>query len=145
MIYIFDIDGTLADISHRLHFIQKKPADWDGFFAACVDDEPIPEIIQVAKSLSPVAHIVMVSGRSDVVRSQTLDWMSELGIPCDCLMMRAAGDHREDSIVKAELLDDLREVYKDEPIAGVFEDRKQVVDMYRAKGLRVFQVAEGNF
>src|ERR1700690_1313064 len=145
MIYIFDIDGTLADCTHRLGFINEKPANWVGFFAACVNDEPIPEIIQVAKSLAGCAKIVMVRGRSDVVRNQTLDWMSELSIPCDCLMMREAGDHREDSIVKAELLDDLRETFPDEQIAGVFEDRKQVVDMSRAKGLRVFQVAEGNF
>jgi hypothetical protein len=34
---------------------------------------------------------------------------------------------------------------EDLPILGVFEDRQQVVDMYRAKGLRVFQVADGKF
>lgn len=51
MIYIFDIDGTLADLSHRLHFIQKKPADWDGFFAACSDDAPIPEVIELIQRL----------------------------------------------------------------------------------------------
>jgi FMN phosphatase YigB (HAD superfamily) len=33
MIYIFDIDGTLADISHRLHFIQQEPKDWRGFYS----------------------------------------------------------------------------------------------------------------
>jgi hypothetical protein len=32
-----------------------------------------------------------------------------------------------------------------ETIGGVFEDRQQVVDMYRARGLRVFQVDKGHF
>jgi len=145
MIYIFDIDGTLADISHRLHFIQKKPADWRGFFSACTDDEPIPEVIQVAKALGGIAHIMLLSGRSDEVRSQTLDWLDELSIPCTALYMREHGDHREDSVVKGEMIDDLRKQWPNEHIMGIFEDRKQVVDMYRAKGLRVFQVAEGNF
>ncbi len=36
---IFDIDGTLADCSHRLHHIQKDPADWDGFYEACEDED----------------------------------------------------------------------------------------------------------
>src|ERR1700691_3690564 len=145
MIYIFDIDGTIADISHRLHFIQNKPADWRSFFAACPDDEPIPEVIQVAKSLGGVAHIILLSGRSDEVRKQTLDWLNELQIPCSCLYMREEGDHREDSVIKSEMLDDVIKQWPDEQIMGVFEDRKQVVDMYRAKGLRVFQVADGNF
>lgn len=67
-----------------------------------------------------------------------------LNVKYEKLYMRRAGDHREDSVVKAELVD---EIIQSWPMAvtGVFEDRKQVVDMYRAKGLRVFQVAEGNF
>ena len=27
MIYLFDIDGTIADITHRLHFLQKTSND----------------------------------------------------------------------------------------------------------------------
>jgi hypothetical protein len=30
---LVDIDGTLADCTHRLHHIQKQPKDWDAFFA----------------------------------------------------------------------------------------------------------------
>jgi phosphoglycolate phosphatase-like HAD superfamily hydrolase len=146
MIYIFDIDGTLADLSHRLHFIKQKPADWDSFFAACPKDHPIQELIMTARLLAEAgADIVMVSGRSDAVQKQTAEWFREHGIPCHSLYMREAGDHREDSVVKAELLADVIENNPENSIVAVFEDRKQVVDMYRAKGLKVFQVAEGNF
>ena len=34
MLYIFDIDGTLADNTHRLHFIQGEVKDWEGFHNA---------------------------------------------------------------------------------------------------------------
>jgi hypothetical protein len=145
VIYIFDIDGTLADCSHRLHFIQQKPADWDSFFLACVDDEPIPEVIAVARAMFSTAQLFMLTGRSEVVRMETLNWLTCERVPCDLLLMRKNGDHREDCIVKSELLDEVRKRFPEEEIAGVFEDRKQVVDMYRAKGLRVFQVADGNF
>jgi hypothetical protein len=62
--------------------------------------------------------------------------------------MRKDGDHREDNEVKAELLDQITRHYSHlvgYTIGGVFEDRQQVVDMYRARGLRVFQVAKGDF
>ena len=41
-LYIFDLDGTLALIDHRRHFLddQADPKRWQKFFAACVDDQP---------------------------------------------------------------------------------------------------------
>lgn len=36
---IFDIDGTLADCSHRLHWIQSKPKNWNAFFAGMAAPE----------------------------------------------------------------------------------------------------------
>jgi len=87
---------------------------------------------------------VAITGRSDEVRRETKDWLRKY-VSVDGLFMRKAGDHRKDSVVKGELLDSLKARYSEARIIAVFEDRKQVVDMYRAKGLRVFQVAEGNF
>jgi hypothetical protein len=149
MIYLFDLDGTLCDIPHRLHFIKKESGtsskDWDAFFAACTDDSPIPEVIAVARALGAFADIIIMSGRSDSVRQQTLDWLSAERVPIQGLYMREVGDHREDSIVKGEFLDDLLTKTAMSEIAGVFEDRSQVVKMYRVRGLRVFQVADGDF
>ncbi len=31
---VFDIDGVLADVSHRLHYLQSYPQRWDRFFGA---------------------------------------------------------------------------------------------------------------
>jgi len=33
-VYVFDLDGTLANIDHRLHFIKTKPKNWPAFFEA---------------------------------------------------------------------------------------------------------------
>ena len=150
MIYIFDIDGTIADLSHRLHFIQEKPQDWHEFFVACADDEPIKDMIDLAWKLAETSEIILVSGRSDECREETVAWLKKHKFPAPSrkVYMRKAGDHRIDSIVKSELLDELiRDWHVPEhfQIAGVFEDRQQVVDMYRARGLRVFQVADGKF
>jgi phosphoglycolate phosphatase-like HAD superfamily hydrolase len=151
VIYIFDIDGTIADISHRLHFIQtpehfRADANWRGFFAACDEDKPITEVVTILQCLSSEGHfIVLITGRSDECKEKTLQWMSDQMIDFDLIYMRKEGDHRQDHIVKSELLDRYIEEFHPPKIDGVFEDRKQVVDMYRARGLRVFQVAEGDF
>lgn len=142
--YLFDIDGTLADVSHRLSHIQKKPKDWDAFFAACVDDPPIHHMCNLAEDLINAGrYVVFVSGRSDRVRAETLTWLHKNVGVSRTLYMRKDGDHRLDNIVKRELLDQIRaDGY--EPIMA-FDDRDQVVKMWREAGVPCAQVAEGDF
>ncbi len=146
MIFVFDIDGTLADILHRLHFIQEKPANWPAFFAASADDKPIWEVIAIARALAKAGNtLVMSTGRSADIRKITEDWLRKYRIPFHDVYMRNVGDHREDNIVKSELYDQILDHYNISKVDGVFEDRQQVVDMYRERGVRVFQVAKGDF
>ena len=142
--YIFDIDGTLADLTHRLHHIQKQPKDWQSFFACVADDVPITHICQLARDLSMAgAVLVYVSGRSDECRQATADWLVRHSLPKGRLYMRAEGDHRADDIVKAELLADLRS-HGYEPVMA-FDDRNRVVQQWRTNGVPCAQVADGDF
>ena len=142
--YIFDIDGTLADLTHRLPHIQKDPKDWRAFFAACDADAPIPHIIELARDLDLADRaIIYVSGRSDECRAATEAWLKRHKLPAGKLYMRAEGDHRPDDIVKAELLAELRgQGY--EPVMA-FDDRNRVVKQWRASGVPCAQVADGDF
>lgn len=141
--YVFDIDGTLADCSHRIHYIQSQPKLWDEFFAQCHLDKPIPHIIDLARRLYVTAPIVFVSGRSDQCREQTEQWLQEHGLPFSPLYMRTEGDHRDDDIIKLELLAQLR-ADGFEPIMA-FDDRNRVVAAWRSAGIPCAQVAEGDF
>ena len=145
MIYIFDIDGTIADLTHRLPFILQEPKAWDAFFMAASEDKPIFEVISVARALLSLHKILMVTGRSEISREITEAWLKKYRVPCDKLYMRTKDDHREDNIVKSDLLDRVLQDNPDAKIGGAFEDRQMVVDMYRERGLRVFQVAKGDF
>lgn len=148
--YLFDIDGTLADLTHRLHHIQPPlradgqygPKNWDAFFDACGDDKPIPHMIGICRDLMASAPVVFVSGRSDRTRRVTQNWLASNCLFGD-LYMRRDGDHRPDHIVKAELLDKIIADGKT-PIMA-FDDRDQVVKMWRSKGIPCAQVADGNF
>lgn len=142
--YVFDLDGTLANLDHRLHFIHgQSPPDWRAFFAAVADDEPIPPIVKLFTDLAGANTIVIVSGRSDECHAETGDWLFENSLFPTKLYMRRSGDHRPDHIVKRELLDQiLADGY--EPTLFI-DDRKQVVDMWRSLGYTCLQCAEGDF
>jgi phosphoglycolate phosphatase-like HAD superfamily hydrolase len=141
---VFDLDGTLADCTHRLHHIKQRPANWPAFFAACSQDEPLEKIIAVAQALHAAGHDIEIwTARCDSVRELTRAWLTDLGIPHTLLLMRSEGDHRDDDQLKREWLGQaLQEGF---PVDLVFEDRKRIVDMYRAAGVTCLQVAEGNF
>lgn len=136
---IVDIDGTLADLTHRLHFLEKR--DYDGFYGALSKDKVKLNIVETVVNLGMLKsnRIILCSGRPDTYRQETSDWLLvEAGLTCEALYMRAAGDYRKDHIVKAELYDKmLADGY--EP-SLVIDDRPSVIAMWREKGLDVLQV-----
>jgi phosphoglycolate phosphatase-like HAD superfamily hydrolase len=137
--FVFDLDGTLADCSHRLHHLDAK--DWRGFFAACGQDVPIPHAIEVMLTLADGHDVEIWSGRSDEVRAETRAWLEINGInPGHLTFMRKAGDRRPDDVVKREFL-----AKSNRRPDLIFDDRDRVVAMWRAEGIPCFQVAPGAF
>jgi hypothetical protein len=152
--YIFDIDGTLADLTHRRHHVEKSPKNWPAFHAGAPDDKPIKHICALARRLYWAARdddlglpyeVVLMTGRHENLRAATERWLHEVAhLPfVGPLYMRADGDFRDDSIVKLELLQRLR-VDRYEPIMA-FDDRDRVVKMWRENGVPCLQVAPGDF
>lgn len=136
---LFDLDGTLANLSHRLHYIKKGNRDWDSFFATVGEDSPIAEVIDVLDALWHRGQdtIFLVSGRSDVCREETIEWLEKYDIPYDGLFMRAEGDYRPDTIVKQEILQEIRAMGW-EPWLAV-DDRQRLARMWRSEGLLCLQ------
>lgn len=95
---IVDIDGTLADCTHRLHHIQKRPKDWDAFFAATADDRPIMPVVVMVSCLrvNPANRLIYCSGRPERTRAATVDWLRRHCLSTAPLYMRADGDHQDD-------------------------------------------------
>jgi phosphoglycolate phosphatase-like HAD superfamily hydrolase len=143
--YIFDIDGTLANNSHRTHHLQKQPKDWDAYHALAQDDTPIAHIVNLVKEFRS-EQIVYCSGRHTGQKDLTVRWLQQVcglaAVPRR-LYMRNEGDHRPDHIIKLELLAQIR-ADGFEPIMA-FDDRNSVVKMWRDAGVPCAQVAEGDF
>jgi hypothetical protein len=146
-LYIFDLDGTLALIEHRRHFVESPTKNWPAFFAACVDDAPNLPVVRTLLALKRSgADILIWSGRSDEVRQETEQWLRDHSIyeMTGRLIMRKAGDHQNDETLKLSWLQAMPADDRNRLIA-IFDDRDRVVNMWRTNGVACFQVAAGNF
>lgn len=141
--FIFDIDGTISDNSHRVHFIEQNPKDWKSFFSQCVNDPPIEETMLLLKTLSSHYIILLVSGRREKDGKNTQTWLFKHGVPYLEMFLRKDGDFRPDTVVKKEIYEEcIKDNYN---VLGVFEDRKSVVEMWRSLGLKCYSVCEGDY
>lgn len=142
---LFDVDGTLADISHRRHHVQGEEKDWGAFFKQMGDDKPNLPIVGLYKALKDSGHydLIVVSARPDDNRAITERWLVWNGVEFERLIMRPAGDFRADTEIKKEILDAL--LTEGREIAFVVDDRKCVVDMWRENGVTCLQCAPGDF
>lgn len=151
-LYIFDLDGTLADIEHRKHMLEEKddPNRWRRFYAACDKDSPCAAVISTMNCLRFAGNEVWIfSGRSNEVRAKTVDWLCEhtafMRHELDvALTMRDEGDYTADDELKRQWLENML-VDDRRRLVAVFDDRNRVVEMWRANGVPCFQVAPGEF
>lgn len=133
---MIDVDGTVALMAGRGPYDETRVHE----------DRPNEPVIAAVRGMARAGHRpVFCSGRTDACRQVTEAWIRRhvfAALPFE-LHMRAVGDTRKDSVVKLELFD--RHIRDRLHVVAVFDDRRQVVDMWRSLGLTVFQVAEGQF
>lgn len=133
---VFDVDGVLADVRHRLHHLETKPKSWDAFFRAAVDDPPLVDGIALCQESAKECEVVYVTGRPEHCRRDTVAWFAAQGLPAGRLSMRRPGDRRPARLAKPQLL---RSLAKDRVVAVVVDDDEQVCDAYEAAGWRVMR------
>ena len=145
---IFDLDGTLADITARKELATKPNGrlDWDVFLDSSNIklDKPNEPVIKLAQMFAENGfNIVIFSGRTNKTERRTRSWLTHNRVPFHKLVMRDDVRHFvPDNTLKKQFLNehvDINDVFL------VVDDRQQVVNMWRSLGLTVFQVAAGNF
>jgi len=130
---VFDIDGTLA------HKKDRSPFDWNK-----VGNDEIDDVCcDLSRILRKYYHIVLLSGRDEICKEETEKWLYDNKIEYDYLYMRPQGNFEKDRIIKWNLLK--KHVLLHYNVKCIFDDRQQVVDMWREKGIKCLQVAPGDF
>lgn len=133
-----DIDGTIANMKN----CGRGPFEWH----RVGEDDPIQHVIDVVLALRDAGYkIVIMSGRDEVSRDETVLWLKKHDIPFDDLFMRPSNtNHIKDNQIKHDLF--WEHVAPKYDIRFALDDRNQVVDFTRnVLNIPVFQVAEGNF
>ena len=137
--YVFDIDGTLCNIDARR--AAKEQGGWPAFYRNMENDPEIPEVCQLLRMFAGAGHrIYCCSGRPEDYRAVTEEWLRSHFLNVERVFMRRSKDYRPDGIIKVELLAEMPH----RPTLW-FDDRNRVVDAIRAQGIRVCQVAPGDF
>ena len=66
-VILFDLDGTLADPTHRRDYVRIKPKNWSAFFKGMVNDTPIEPICTIIRELYKEGKykVIIFSARPD--------------------------------------------------------------------------------
>jgi len=146
---IVDLDGTLSDPEHRRHLVNgpKGGRDWKQFLELAIEDPVKPFTVSVVQNLHKSGFEVQIlSGRNRKYLQDSAAWLDQYEIPYDSIDFPRHGEnsYTEDCKLKGDWLDSKGKVFEDR-IACCIDDRDQVVNMWRKRGLVCWQVAEGNF
>jgi phosphoglycolate phosphatase-like HAD superfamily hydrolase len=133
---VFDLDNTLADTAHRQRFLERRPRDWDAFFAAAPQDPPLPEGVALARESAGECEVVYLTGRPERCRRDTLDWLAAHGLPEGRVYMRRDDDRRPARFTKLAIL---RRLARTREIRVLVDDDELVCEEAGRAGFTVLQ------
>lgn len=160
MFVVFDLDGTLADDSHRVHFIKRERPDWQSYFRLAGLDKPVKPVIAVFQALARQGHTVEIwTGRTAAIQDATVKWLLEHvleghtvdrdGIAIETagiktsIRMRPVKDYRPQLKLKGEWLAEVIREGRFPDLA--FDDRNAAVAWWRGQGIQCLHVKDNDY
>ena len=141
---IVDIDGVLADATHRQWHLDGPVRDWHGFFAAAGGDPLLADGADMVRALDERLVVVLLTARPFRLRGVTLDWLARHGVRWDLLALRGPTQDMVHSVrFKRQALGLLRE--RGFSPAFALEDDPRIVEMYAAEALPCVYVHSGYY
>jgi phosphoglycolate phosphatase-like HAD superfamily hydrolase len=132
---VVDIDGVVADVRHRLHLLERRPRDWDAFFAAADADPPHAVGVELVQRLAEEHEVVFLTGRPRRLEQATRTWLQQHGIGGHRLLMRPEGDRRPAPVTKLAML---RRLADEGEVYVVVDDDVHVIEAVSAAGFPTF-------
>ena len=131
--WIFDVDGTLADVSTIRYLVEGSEKNFAEFHSRSVDMPPHDHVVALAKQAHADGYAVLVvTARTQTYRPHTAMWLALHDIPSDAMYMRAAGDHRPDYEVKKDILARIRTCYH---VVHAVDDNPSVLALWEEENI----------
>jgi hydroxymethylpyrimidine pyrophosphatase-like HAD family hydrolase len=145
---VCDLDGTLANIDHRVHLAENK--QWDEFNARSVDDTVNSDVVAFLEmALDANYNVLLLTGKSAKWAGLTQEWLVDRVVDTlfDHLIMRPEGDFTPDHEVKPRMLIEFFGSIEKarESVLFVLEDRDRVVEAWRNLGFYCWQPRAGGY
>ena len=135
---IFDVDGTLCDVSSVRHHVLGKRKNFHAFHYGSLWCPPIDWVAAALHEHgSHDKAIIVVTAREFKWRALTTNWFIDNGLFYDEIHMRPTGDFRPDYVIKRELHAEFSQRFN---IVGAYDDNPSVVALWRELGIPVTEV-----
>lgn len=137
---IFDMDGTLADVSSIRHYLKKYDESkgrfvkhFHEFHSESVNVPPHSHVVNAAQMAKMLGHkVLVVTARRHMWRHHTAWWLAMHNVPSDMLMMRGNDDHRPDYLAKKDMLDTISQAYN---VIHAWDDNINIIRLWQENGI----------
>jgi phosphoglycolate phosphatase-like HAD superfamily hydrolase len=147
--YIFDVDGTLANVDSILHYVVKHKnrdteafkKDFHSFHKESINVPPHPEVVDMAwDAIGQDYDIIVVTARKEEWRGHTSYWLAHVAdLPHTALFMRPDKDNRPDYEVKKDILTQIQEHWD---IVHAVDDNPNVIRLWQENGIETTKIGD---
>lgn len=133
---IFDMQGTLCDVSSIRHLVERAKPDFDAFHVATGDCPSFQWVVDEAKKAHVAQKVVIVmTGMNEKFRGLVVAWLHRHEVPSSLLLMRPNRDFRKDFVVKREMLEEAR--LRGFSVTHAWDDNPQIVELWKRENIPV--------
>ena len=130
---IFDMDGTLCDVTSVRHHVLGKRKNFDAFHYGSIWCPPTPWVAEALHEQAAEGRaIIVVTAREERWGILAHNWITHHGLFYDELHMRPTGDFRPDTVIKRELHARFASKYN---IVHAYDDNPSIVALWRELGI----------
>lgn len=147
---IFDIDGTLADVTHLTHMLGAFPkagesyVEYEEYHKLAVHAPVVAWVVDMARAASKINYrIFLATSRRTTFMTETVQFLELNNIPCDMMFMRDPSDDRSATDLKRDVLSRIRRLGY--TVEQAFDDDPEVITMWESEGIEAFLVEGHGF
>jgi len=127
--YIFDVDGTLANVDPYLHLVRGSNRDYNAFHEASIDALPNLDVVEMLNNAVADRHsILVVTSRKEKYRGLTSMWLAKNNIRSHGLFMRSDDDNSPDYEAKNDMLDKINILWN---VVHAVDDNPNVIKLWQ--------------